>query len=168
MMALMNSTSANWYTIYTFPRFEKKVCSELNDRKIEAYLPLQKVFRKWSDRMKMVEIPLFPSYVFVKTTDAYQLKSTSIKGICKFVSFDGKAAKVSDNDISTIKRLENEQLEVESGLIQGSRVRIIRGPLAGLKGTLFTKNGKERIGVRVETVQETLSLEVSSVFLEKD
>jgi transcription antitermination factor NusG len=167
MMALMNSTSANWYTIYTFPRFEKRVCSELNDRHIEAYLPLQKVFRKWSDRIKMVEMPLFPSYVFVKTTDADRLKWVSIKGLCKFVSFAGKAAKISDDDIHTIKRLENEKLEVECGLIEGSRVRIIRGPLAGLKGVLFSKNGKERFGVRVEAIQETLSLEVSSIFLEK-
>ena len=61
--------SYNWYALYTFPRFEKKVYKRLVERGIEAYLPLQKKLRKWKDRKKWIEEPLIRSYIFVKISE---------------------------------------------------------------------------------------------------
>lgn len=162
----MNSIVTGWYTVYTLPKFEKKINAELGKRNIEAYVPLQKVFRKWSDRIKLMEVPLFPNYVFIKAAAAERLRTVDVRGICNFVSFDGRPACISDDDILTIRRLESQTLEVESKLVSGDPVRIIRGPLAGLRGVLFSKKGKERVGVRIETIKETLSLEVPCAYLE--
>jgi transcription antitermination factor NusG len=163
----MIPSKVKWYTAYTLPKFEKKVSAELSKRNIEAYLPLQKVVRQWSDRVKKIEVPLFPNYIFIKTTELNRREAISVRGICKFVSFDGRPAVIADEDISAIKKLSNENPEVEANLIEGSNVRIMRGPLAGLTGVLYSKKGKNRFGLRIETIKQTLSLEVPVSFLEE-
>jgi transcription antitermination factor NusG len=66
--------TSHWYALYTKPRWEKKVHALLTDKKIESYCPLNKVRKKWSDRMKTVEEPLFKSYVFVRVNEEEQTK----------------------------------------------------------------------------------------------
>jgi transcription antitermination factor NusG len=163
----MTTLQSFWYAAYTIPRYEKKVHEELIRKQVEVYLPVQKVYRQWTDRVKKTEVPLFPSYIFIKGSESDRQNTLHTKGVLKFVSFDGRPAKVSDRDINSIKRLENEEVEVEQGLIEGSKVRIIRGPLAGFEGTLFSKRGKYRFGVHINTIQQSLSLEVPISFLEE-
>ncbi len=163
----MNNLQLNWYAAYTIPKFEKKVHAELVKRHIEAYLPLQIVFRQWSDRIKKIEAPLFPNYIFIKTSDFHRHNAISAKGILRYVSFDGKPAKISDRDIDTMKKLENENPEVEPKLIEGTMVRIIRGPLAGFEGRLFSKRGKCRFGICIDAIKQSLSLEVPAAYIEE-
>lgn len=163
----MIAPESYWYAAYTIPRYEKKVHDELVKKHIEVYLPVQKVYRQWSDRVKKTNVPLFPSYIFIKGSEVERESTLRTKGVLKFVSFDGKPARVCGRDIDSIKRLENEELEVEQGLIEGSLVRIIRGALAGFEGVLFSKKGKYRFGVRIDTINQSLSLEVPISFLEE-
>lgn len=158
--------NANWYAAYTIPRFEKKVRDELVKKHIEVYLPVQQVYRQWSDRVKKTEIPLFPSYIFIKGTEIDRQNALRTKGILKFVSFGGKPAQVGDRDINSIRKLENLELEVEHDLVTGDTVRIIRGPLAGIQGTLFSKKGKHRFSVRIDAIRQSLSLEVPITYME--
>lgn len=144
-----------------------KVSHELSRRNIEVYLPLQKVLRQWTDRIKKLNVPLFPNYVFVRPNNSSSSYIRNIKGVCNFVSIEGKPATISDNDIKTIKLLELENPQLESGLVEGCEVRIIRGALAGLKGTLFSRKGQNRFCLRVETIKQTLSLEIAAAYLEK-
>lgn len=158
---------AHWYAAYTIPRYEKRVQDELLRKGLEVYLPVQKVFRQWSDRIKKIEVPLFPSYIFIHGSEIDREHAIRTKGIMKFVSFEGKPARVSERDIDTIRKLENEEVEVEHHLVEGSKVRIIRGPLAGFEGILFSKKGKCRFGVRIDTIRQSLSLEVPVSCLEE-
>jgi transcription antitermination factor NusG len=163
----MITSESHWYVAHTIPRYEKKVHDELVKKQVEVYLPVQKVYRQWSDRVKKIDVPLFPSYVFIKGSESDKQSTLRTKGVLTFVSFDGKPAQVCDRDINSIKKLENEVLEVEQGLVEGSLVRIIRGPLAGFEGVLFSKKGKYRFGVRIDTINHSLSLEVPISILDE-
>jgi transcription antitermination factor NusG len=163
----MTSNIFNWYTAYTLPNFEKKVRDELELRSVESYLPLQVAYKQWSDRVKKVQVPLFRNYVFVKSMECSRPDAFKVKGILKFVGFDGRPALISEEDINIIKRLENESLEVEPTLVEGTRVKIIRGHLAGLEGRLYAKKGKQRFCVHIGTIQQSLSLEIPGSYLSK-
>ncbi len=62
----MTPSMEGWYAAYTMPKFEKRIYGELVKKNVEAYLPVQQVFRQWSDRVKKIELPLFPNYIFVR------------------------------------------------------------------------------------------------------
>ena len=76
-----------WYAVYTRPRFEKQVVKALLDQGIEGYLPLIKTMRQWSDRKKMVEVPLFSSYVFVHINRSAYDQVLQTQGVVKYISF---------------------------------------------------------------------------------
>src|SRR5437870_7911065 len=107
--------SIKWYAIYTRPRWEKKVNGLLIQKGIESYCPLNKVRRKWSDRIKVVEEPLFKSYVFVKTDEGTRTQVRMTAGVINFVYWDGKPAIIKEKEIATIKRFldEHENVEVQ-------------------------------------------------------
>ena len=158
---------ANWYVIYTFPNLEKKILKELVKKSITAYLPMQRVIRQWSDRKKELHIPLFPNYVFINTTEKERGNLYNINGILKFIVFGGKPAVVSNDEIENIMRFENSAFEVEPNLVQGDDVMIINGPFTGLQGKLFSKRGKNRFGIQLKSINQSLSLEVCTSCLRK-
>ena len=94
-----------WYAIYTKPRAEKIVNQRLLEEGVETFLPLQKTYRIWSDRKKLVEIPLLPSYLFVRTKVKNFHYVYRIQGIVKFVSFEGKPVSIPQNQIDNIRLL---------------------------------------------------------------
>jgi transcription antitermination factor NusG len=102
----------NWYAIYTRPRHEKKVHSLLIARGLEAYCPLNKVKKKWSDRFKWIEEPLFKSYVFVKVKEDEKSLVRMVDGVVNFVYWLGKPAIVKDNEIEVIRKFLNDYSEV--------------------------------------------------------
>ena len=162
-----DDVKTNWYVLYTIPNLEKKVHQELGKKKIKAYLPMQRVIRQWSDRRKELRIPLFPNYVFINTTEKERCGLFDIKGILKFITYNGKPAVVSDDEISNIMRFENTVFDIEPHLIQGDNVIIIDGPFTGLQGKLFSKRGKQRFGITLKAINQSLSLEVSVSCLRK-
>jgi len=161
------STSNNWYILYTFPNLEKKICRELSRKRVEAYLPLQKVIRQRSDRRKELSIPMFPSYIFIRSNDRERFKLLDIGGVMKYISFDGKPAKVSVEEIDHIRRCEESSCEVERQLVQGDQVLIVNGPFTGLKGILFYKKGRERVGIHLTSINHFVSVEVGTSSLRK-
>jgi transcription antitermination factor NusG len=164
---MTTALSPTWFAAYTLPKFEKRAYLELAKQNVEAYLPVQKVFKQWSDRVKRQEVPLFPNYIFIRNTESDTMRALRTRGILRFVSFDGKPAIIADHDIEAIRKLESENPEVERNLVEGASVRIIRGPLAGFVGKLFSKKGRVRFAVRVETIGQSLSLEVPAAYLEQ-
>jgi transcription antitermination factor NusG len=103
---------AKWYAVYTKPRWEKKVNSLLLNKGIETYCPLNKVKRKWSDRIKTVEEPLFKSYVFVKINEDAKTQVRMTEGVVNFVYWLGKPAMVRDSEIVAIKKFLDEYEDV--------------------------------------------------------
>jgi len=130
--------SKKWLAIYTRPRWEKKVNQLLTEKGFESYCPLNKVKRKWSDRIKVVEEPLFKSYVFVKVAEAERTEVRMTSGAINFVYWNGKPAVIKEKEINAIRRFLNEYAYVEARPMDvklNQRVRIING-------TLMDKEGK--------------------------
>lgn len=102
-----------WFVIYTKPRWEKKVHGLLSDQGIESYCPLNRVKKKWSDRMKWVDEPLFKSYVFVRVRAVDQTQVRMVPGVINYIYWLGKPAVVKDKEIEAIRRFLNEYTEVK-------------------------------------------------------
>src|SRR5688572_5910878 len=102
-----------WYALYTKPRWEKKVDKLLAEKGMESYCPLQRVQRQWSDRKKIVDEPLFKSYVFVRISDEQQTAVRMVNGVVNFVYWMGKPAIVKDHEIQIIRQFMNEYDNVE-------------------------------------------------------
>ena len=140
--------SRKWLAVYTRPRWEKKVNQLLIEKGLESYCPLNKVRRKWSDRVKVVEEPLFKSYVFVKVDDDDRSNVRMTNGAINFVYWNGKPAVIREKEIVAIKRFLNEYENVEARPLElkvNQRVRITNG-------TLMDKEGKV-LDVRHKTVK---------------
>jgi transcription antitermination factor NusG len=159
-----------WYALYTRPRAEKLVFSRLEEEKIETFLPLQKTFRIWSDRKKLVEKPLLPSYIFVKTNKKNFPKVYKINGIVKFVSFEGQPVSIPQKQIDNLILLINSNAEIEVSsekFAPGDNVEVINGSLIGLTGELIKIGTKNRVVVRIDRLDQNLILKIPKTFLKK-
>jgi transcription antitermination factor NusG len=101
-----------WYAVYTKPRWEKKVDALLREQGVESYCPLNRVRKKWSDRMKWVDEPLFKSYVFVRVYPQDQTKVRMVDGVLNYVYWLGKPAVIKDAEIEDIRRFLGEHSDV--------------------------------------------------------
>src|SRR4029079_6410817 len=112
MQKMNNHMNKKWFAIYTRPRWEKKVNLLLQEKGVESYCPLNKVKRKWSDRVKIIEEPLFKSYVFVKVSDEEKTTVRMTTGVMNFVYWNKKPAIIKEKEILTIKRFLDEYRDV--------------------------------------------------------
>lgn len=160
-----------WYAAYTKSRSEKKVLIELEALGIEAYLPLQKKLRQWSDRKKWVEMPLIPGYIFVYINKIEYYKVLDVFGIVSYVRFEGKPATIPENQIDTIKLfLRQKEIEIDVSFekfISGDAVEVIGGPLIGLYGQLITIKGKKRVTVQLKNLNLSLNVELPLTDIKK-
>jgi transcription antitermination factor NusG len=140
-----------WLAVYTRPRWEKKVNQLLTEKGVESYCPLNKVRRKWSDRVKVVEEPLFKSYVFVKVNDEDRSDVRMTSGVINFVYWQGKPAVIKEKEIGAIKRFLDEYQNVEVQPLEvkiNQRVKITTGPLMDQEGqVLEVKNKKAKVAI---------------------
>jgi transcription antitermination factor NusG len=164
---------SGWYAVYTRPKYEKKVYEELNLKKYDSFLPLIKKTSKWSDRLKTIEVPLFPSYVFVFLKDKriyYEI--LKIDGVVCFIKFENKLATVKKSEIENIKQLINNCTNLE--LLQadikiGEKRTILSGPLSGLECEIISYKGKNKILVRIDSLQQNIVAELDpSHFANRD
>jgi transcription antitermination factor NusG len=164
-MATVRSNEYRWYAIYTRSRAEKKVNTELILTGIESYLPLRKTIRQWSDRKKMVEAPLFNSYVFVKVSEKEYLKVLNTDGVTRFITFEGLAVSIPEVQINAIKAYleEPEPIEVNDDPLKmepGQNIIVTRGPMKGLMGVLITIQGKNKVKVEIEAIGHSLIITI--------
>ncbi|MGN6601343.1 MAG: transcription termination/antitermination protein NusG [Ginsengibacter sp.] len=160
---------SGWYLIYTRPRMEKSVARELKEIQVVSYLPLVKSLRQWHDRRKLIEVPLFASYVFVRLCNLKDFHQCyNINGFVKFVRVGKELAKV---DESIVKNL---MIAIESGektevsdikFDRGEKLVILEGPLTGFYGELVQYKGKKRALVRVEMLGRNLVVDIASYIL---
>ncbi len=148
-----------WLALYTRPRWEKKVNLLLKEKGIESYCPLNKVRRKWSDRMKTVEEPLFKSYVFVQIRESDMTRVRMTNGVVNFVYWLGKPAVIKEKEIDTIQKFLGEYKEVEARPIQvqtSSKVRIKRGAFMDKVGVV-KKIMTNKVEVIIESIGYSLT-----------
>lgn len=165
-----NDTSINWLVGYTAPRAEKQVYAKLLAQGVEVYLPLAKSSRKWSDRIKMVEVPLFTSYIFVKISESkvYSILYDT-PGLVRFVFHNRKFAHISEKEIESIKKFLEKTEGYQFSFEENQMVEIKDGVLKGKRG-IITKLGKEQLQLRIEefgwvVTAKMLKTEVKSVAL---
>lgn len=139
------AVTKKWYAIYCRPRWEKKVDKLLKEKGIESYCPLNKIRRKWSDRIKVVEEPLFKSYIFVQVDETEHTDVRRVLGVINFVYWNGKPAVVKDKEIQAIKAFLNEHENVILSPLEiavGQKVKIIAGPLMDNEAEVLDINRK--------------------------
>jgi transcriptional antiterminator RfaH len=167
---ILKKSECKWYAVYTRPRAEKLVFERLTEAEIETFLPMQKTYRMWSDRKKMVEKPLLSSYIFVKTNDHNFPKVYKTPGVVKFVTFEGMPASIPQNQIDNLRLLinSNAEIEVTSGKFeQGDNVEVISGALVGLTGELIRIGKSSRVVVRIDRLDQNLILKIPRAFLRR-
>lgn len=133
----MEQNLNSWYAVYTKPRWEKKVAESLIRKQVETYCPINRVTHQWSDRKKVIEEPLFKSYVFVRIPENMKTTVRETAGIVNFVYWLGKPACIPEHEIDLIKRFlhEYDNVEVESFPIhQNDMIQITAGPLMHQRG----------------------------------
>ena len=160
----------SWYVVYARSRSEKKVAERLERAGITCFLPLLKVMRQWSDRRKMVEVPMFSGYLFVHTEPACFADVRMVEGVVNFVRSGGKNAIVPEDQIRTIQLFVETGLPGESGpddLIPGERVQVTFGPLAGCTGELLEVRNQRRFVVRIESIRQALIITLPTGYLER-
>jgi transcription antitermination factor NusG len=156
------SEQKKWYAAYTKPRWEKKVSALLDKKGLEYYCPLNKVRRRWSDRYKVIEEPLFKSYVFVKVTEDEKTRVRLTDGVVNFVYWLGKPAEIKESEIQIIKRFLSEYEEVQAAplsLSAGEKVRVKTGVLMDTEGEVI-----KIVNNRVYVLLESLGYELTAKF----
>ena len=163
------SRNPKWYAAYTNSRAEKKVLEELRKQGIDAYLPLQKKLKQWSDRRKWVEEPLIRCYIFVNIglKDYYRVLNT--RGVVRYVTFEGRAVPIPENQIDVLRKLVATEADVEvtsASFAPGDKVQVVTGPLHGLVGELVDFRGNRRVMVRIDHIGQQLLVSIPAGFLE--
>lgn len=151
------------------PNYEKKVYAELVKRKVTAYLPLQTAVRQWSDRSKSIQMALFPNYIFVQPTQENIWPTLGITGIIRYISFEGKLARVKDAEIRIVQQLLSSGYKIanEEAMAEGDEVKIIDGPLTGLTGIISSRQNQKKIYVQINAINKIISAEIFPCCLQK-
>lgn len=158
----LNSALREWHVIYTRPKFEKKVYSTLTDKGINAFLPLRKVVRQWHDRKKKVDLPVFPSYLFVHVNMIEKTEVFNVPGFVKFISTGGIPDTISERRMQIIKQILSGDYEISNdGFEDGERVKVINGPLKDMEGELVLEKGSQRFAVKMEIVNKYVIASIS-------
>jgi transcriptional antiterminator RfaH len=159
-----------WYAIYTCPRAEKQVHTRLLEESVESFLPLQKTYRQWSDRKKLIEKPLLSSYVFVRVVPKEFSKVYTTNGVVKFVSFEGKPVAIPQKQIDNLKLLVNSDATIEvttEKFEKGDNVEVMMGSLVGLTGELIKIGKQKRVVVRIDKLEQNIIVTIPVTFLRK-
>lgn len=165
------ASTPRWYALYTRSQHEKLVESQLFDRGIEAYTPKITLRRKWSDRFKLIEEPLFKSYCFAKFVLLEdKIKILSQDGVVKIVNFHGQYVPVEESTITSLKVLIDSKLKIDPYpyLKEDTKIMIKRGSLKGLQGYILEKRNKNTtLVVSIDSIRASVKciVDIGSVDL---
>jgi transcription termination/antitermination protein NusG len=160
----------NWYALQTRARHEKSVAEKLQEQNLITFLPLVREVHRWSDRRKVVELPLFSCYVFVRMvpSSAQSLQVCRTDGVFRIVGVRGQGLPIPDEQIEAVRTLVGQQLpwSVHPFLKIGQRVRIRGGSLDGVEGILLSRNGDRTLVVSVDAIQRSLAVHIEGYDVE--
>jgi transcription antitermination factor NusG len=163
-------TPPAWFAVQTWPQYEKRVAVEFQRKEIEVFLPLLKSERIWSDRSKLLQSPLFPSYVFVriKESPTERIGVLRTNGVTGFVGDRGRGTSIPESQIESVRLLlaSGTTFQHHPHLTIGKRVRIRGGSLDGVEGTLVEKKSDLSLLVSIQIIQRSLALRVAGYRVE--
>ncbi len=159
-----------WYGLQTRPRHEKMVAHRLEERGVECFLPLVNEVRRWSDRKKILQLPLFSCYVFAKfkPNRVERLRVLRVDGVFGLVGSSGEGTPIPDSQIDAVRSLVETELPWSSHpfLKIGQRVRIRSGALDGMEGILLSRNGDQTLVISIDAIQRSLAVRVEGYEVE--
>jgi transcriptional antiterminator NusG len=167
---IVETECESWYALHTRPRHEKLVVQRLAERQVETFLPIVTETHRWSDRKKVVQLPLFSCYVFAKfiPNRVERLNVLRVGGVLGLVGSRGEGTPIPDPQVDAVRTL------VEGGipwspypfLKIGQRVRIRSGALDGMEGILVSRNGSDTLVISVDAIQRSLAVRVEGYQVE--
>jgi transcription antitermination factor NusG len=157
-----------WYAAYTCANHERRVQGQLEQKSVESFLPLYRSVRRWKDRRVLLDLPLFPGYIFVRLALRDRLRVLQIPSIVRLVGFSGIPVPLPDQDIESLRGALRQQLRVEPHpyLTIGKRVRILRGPLEGKEGILLRRKANLRVILSIDLIVRSIVVDVDAADVE--
>ena len=157
-----------WYAAYTNANHEKSVAVQLGQRSLEHFLPLYGTVRRWKDRRRLLQLPLFPGYVFVHFALRDRLQVLQIPGVAKLVSFNGLPAALPQQEIEALRASLESGLRAEPhpNLKVGRRARVKSGPLQGMQGVLVRRKNRSRFVISLDLIMRSVAVEIDALELE--
>ena len=151
-----------WFAVQTKSRHESVVAAQLQGKGYEPFLPLCKSRRRWSDRLKEIELPLFPGYLFCRFDAGNRLPILIIPGVVQIVGVGKKPVAIDEKEISDIQASAQSGLPRQAWSFQqiGQRARVEYGPLSGLEGTLVNVKGRHRLILSITLLQRSVAVEI--------
>ena len=153
---------SSWWALYTRHQHEKAVAEMLAAKGFDIFLPLYDSTRRWKDRRKVISLPLFPCYVFVRGGLERRLQVVTTPGVHMVLRRGDQVAIVPDQEIEAIQRAVSGSLPIEPFpfLKCGTRVRVVRGALEGVEGILTRKKNLWRLVLSVDMLAQSVAVEV--------
>jgi transcription antitermination factor NusG len=169
-MSGITSPVRSWFAVQTRPRYERKVNSELREKGIQTFLPLHSETHQWSDRRKIVEMPLFPGYIFVRVTASIDDRVPVLRtnGVINFVGARNTGVAIPDSEIDSVQSVLKSGLPfgLYPHLEIGQRVYVRGGCLDGVAGVLTAVNGDRGLVVSVNLIQRSIAMRIEGFKVE--
>jgi transcription antitermination factor NusG len=168
----LGSSTGNeaWYALQVRSRFEMSVANQLRGMGYEEFLPLYECRKRWSDRIKVVQAPLFPGYLFCRLDLQIRLPILKTPGVIQIVGHNRQPIPVDDEEVKSIQTLVSSGIPNQPWpfLKAGERVRIEAGPLRGLEGVLVEFKGNHRLILSVSLLQRSVAVEMDAAFVRSE
>lgn len=160
----LSKDQPKWFAVYTKYKCEKYIVDHLNAKKIEAYIPLLNVTKRYTRKVKNYQVPLINSYVFVRITKEDYVKVLQTEYVLNFVKIRKNLISIPEEEINLLKRIVGEyQDSIETNTIdwvEGCEVEVVAGSLTGLKGRLIEKKNKNRFAVNLNHIGIQLQIDI--------
>ena len=158
----------HWWALYTRHQHEKVVAEMLAAKGLEVFLPQYDSIRRWKDRQKLLSLPLFPCYVFVRGGLGRRLQIVTTPGVHMVLNHGDHAAVIPEYEIESIRRTVDGRCRMEPHpfIRCGDRVRVIRGSLQGVEGILVRKKNQFRLILSVDMLAKSVAVEIDSADIE--
>lgn len=169
----LSSKESRWFAIYTNYKREKMVAARLEKKGIEYFLPLQKVTRRYTRKIKHLELPLINCYLFVKIKKEEYISVVETQDILNFVRISKNLISIPESEIDILRRVVGEDIEVEAQesrslkLCNGDEVEIIGGTMTGVKGILMGQKNEKKFVVQLLTMGYSLIMDIEPSSLRK-
>lgn len=162
-----NSEAVPWYALVVKHQHERSVQAALASKRLSALVPTYKIRNRWSDRMKEIELPLFAGYVFCRFDARERVPVLTTPGVRSIVGFGGIPAAIETSEIDAIQAMVQSNLPIGPWpyLKPGDRVRVERGPLRGLEGTLIREKDRFRLVVGIQLLQRSIAAELEPAMI---
>lgn len=152
---------------YTLPQCERTLQTKLQRNGVECFLPMRRETRKWTDRQKTIDVPVFPNYIFIRTTMAKRFELLTNRELVKYVTFGDAPATVRDEEMALLQLVQEHDTDTtivpqQQRLQPGNRVTINTGKFAGAKGVLIREDDRNNVVVELTAVRHLIKLHVDA------